>query len=239
MNSEFEITFGDRVAENESKQLAAYFIKTEHWEKVRTGHADIIFGSKGAGKSALYTLLCEQAAQMTVEGTTLISAEKPTGQTVFSEIKNTPPTSEGEFVNLWKIYLCQLLVRELLSAGKCTGSASEVKNSLVEAGLIEETNTLKRLVNAAMSFARGLTRLESVEGGVGLVDGVTGKITFRTPSAEKRKIGFISVDEMLEELNQHLVKEGLRYWILFDRLDVAFDQDPELEKNALRALFKT
>lgn len=239
MATNLNITFGDRVAENESQQLAAYFIKTEHWEKVRTGKADIIFGSKGAGKSALYTLLCEQAVQMANEGITLISAEKPTGQTVFSEIKNTPPTTEIEFITLWKIYLCQLIVKELVSCDKCTGTAAEVKSKLVEAGLIQEENTLKRLVNSAMHFTRQLFNIESIEAGAGAEGVVTGKITFRTPTTEKHKLGFISIDELLEKLNNHLVGNSLSYWILFDRLDVAFDQDPELEKNALRALFKT
>jgi hypothetical protein len=239
MNESLNITFGDRVAENESQDLSVYFIKTEHWEKVRSGKADIVFGSKGAGKSALYTLLFKQAEQLQQEGTTLISAEKTTGQTVFSEIKNTPPTTEVEFMTLWKIYLCQLIVQQLLESGNCTEEASEVKNKLVEAGLIEEQNTLKRLVNSAMSFARRIINFESIEGGATPDGSLTGKITFRTPTAENHKLGFVSVDELLENLNDFLVKKSLRYWIVFDRLDVAFDQDAELEKNALRALFKT
>ena len=239
VQNDFDITFGDRVAKNESEQLAAYFIKTEHWEKVRNGKADIIFDSKGAGKSALYTLLFAQSAQMEREGKVLISAEKPTEQTVFSEIKNTPPTTEVEFVALWKVYICQLVVQQLATKGKCAGSAGIVKDKLVEAGLIEEKSTLKRLVNAAMSFARRITSVESVEGGAGLEGSVTGKITFRTPTTEKHKVGFVSVDEILETLNSFLIENSFEFWILFDRLDVAFDQDPELEKNGLRALFKT
>ena len=91
-----------------------------------------------------------------------------------------------------------------------------------------------------MNFARRIIDVESIEGGA-TPDGtiITGKITFRTPTAEKRKLGFVSVDELLEILNDHLSEKALKYWLLFDRLDVAFDQDADLEKNALRALFKT
>lgn len=240
MSESLNITFGDRVAENESQELSVYFIKTEHWEKLRNGKVDIVFGSKGAGKSALYTLLLKQEAELKAEGVTLISAEKATGQPVFSEIKNTPPTTEAEFVTLWKVYICQLIVRQLQESNNCTDEAENVKNKLVEAGLIEEKNTLKRLVNSAMSFARKLMNPESIEGGLA-PDGtlITGKITFRTPTAENNKLGFVSVDELLESLNAYLSEKSLRCWILFDRLDVAFDQDADLEKNALRALFKT
>ncbi|MDT7838079.1 P-loop ATPase, Sll1717 family [Aquabacterium sp. OR-4] len=240
MSDALSITFGDRVAENESQDLSAYFIKTEHWEKVRSGKADIIFGAKGAGKSALYTLLFKESDLLRQEGTTLISAEKPVGQTVFSEIKNSPPTTEVEFVTLWKIYICQLIIQQLQETENCAGKAADVKNKLVEAGLIQEKNTLKRLVNSAMAFARRIINVESFEGGAA-PDGslVTGKITFRTPTAENHRLGYVSVDELLEILNEYLTDRGLRYWVLFDRLDVAFDQDAGLEKNALRALFKT
>lgn len=239
MEDNLTITFGDRVAENESQNLSAYFIRTEHWEKLRSGKIDIIFGSKGAGKSALYTLLFEQASQLQQEGTTLISAEKPTGQTVFSEIKNTPPTTEAEFVTLWKIYILQLIVQQLIADNNCNDEANDIKSKLIEAGLLEEKNTLKRLVNSAMSFARNLVGVESLEGGATLEGGITGKITFRTPTADNKKKGFSSVDELLEALNEFLVRNSIKFWILFDRLDVAFDQDANLEKNALRALFKT
>lgn len=240
MSNTLNVTFGDRVAENESHDLSAYFIRTEHWEKVRHGKVDVVFGAKGAGKSALYTLLFNDADQLQCEGITLISAEKPTGQTVFSEIKNTPPTTEAEFVTLWKTYICQLIVQQLQESGNCTDRAAEAKDKLIEAGLIEEKNTLKRFVNSAMSFARRIINIESIEGGAA-PDGTifTGKITFKTPTTEKRKLGFVSVDELLEILNGHLSEKSLKYWVLFDRLDVAFDQDADLEKNALRALFKT
>ena len=184
MENSLSITFGDRVAENESNDLSNYFIKTEHWDKVRSGNADIVFGSKGAGKSALYTLLFKQSQDLQKEGVTLISAEKPTGQTVFSDIKNTPPTTEVEFISLWKIYLCQLIVQKLIETKNCTDEAIDVKNKLVEAGLIQEENTLKRLVNSAMAFARRLVTIDSIEAGASLDGGLNGKITFGTPTPE-------------------------------------------------------
>ncbi len=52
-----KVSFGDRVAENESAQLSGYFVKTEQWNSLFKGDVDVIFGSKGSGKSALYTLL--------------------------------------------------------------------------------------------------------------------------------------------------------------------------------------
>ena len=235
----FDVNFGDRVAENEAGNLASYFVRTDNWEKVRSNTADIVFGSKGAGKSALYTLLVADSPKLELERRVLISAEKPKGQPVFSEISNEPPTTEQEFVTLWKIYLCQLIVQALYTKGLCDGDAGQVRQKLIDANLMEEENTLKRLVNSAMSFARRLTHIESIEGKGSLEGELGGKITFKTPDIEKRKLGYTSIDDLLEKLNGHLKSAQLDFWILFDRLDVAFDQDHDLERNALRALFKT
>lgn len=77
------VSFGDRVAENESARLSSYFVKTEQWNSLLSGGIDIIFGSKGSGKSALYTLLLNNADKLRKGGIVLLSAEKPTGKTVF------------------------------------------------------------------------------------------------------------------------------------------------------------
>ncbi|HEG4445674.1 UNVERIFIED_CONTAM: hypothetical protein I5919_15715 [Aeromonas hydrophila] len=234
-----DITFGDRVAENEAENLASYFVETQPWMQLYSGKIDVVFGSKGAGKSALYTLLLNKRSELLSNNIFLVSAEKPTGQTVFTEITNAPPTSESEFVTLWKVYFCQLIVDWLKENSLCDEEANEIADKLIEAGLIQETNTLKRLVNSAKQFAKSLMSIESLEGGLSPEGLPTGKITFRTPTPTQQAAGFISVDEMLEVLNIYLKKINKKCWILCDRLDVAFDQSPELEKNALRALFKT
>jgi hypothetical protein len=49
---------------------------------------------------------------------------------------------------------------------------------------------------------------------------------------------WIIIDELLEVSNNALGAEGMKIWVLFDRLDVAFEESKDLEKNALRALFR-
>ncbi|MBQ4844563.1 hypothetical protein [Pseudoalteromonas sp. MMG005] len=237
MNLE-EVTFGNQVAENEANALSTYFVETQPWKKLFKGEVDIIFGSKGAGKSALYTLLLNKRDSLYERNIFLISAEKPTGKTVFSDMSSEPPTQENEFITLWKVYFCQLIVNWLIENEMCEGAAKVVADKLVEAGLIEEKNTIKRLLASAKNFAKQLTRVEGLEGGLGLEGGVSGKITFHTPDQELKTKGYSSVDDLLDTLNEYLSEIGKVGWILCDRLDVAFDQTVELEKNALRALFK-
>jgi hypothetical protein len=53
-----------------------------------------------------------------------------------------------------------------------------------------------------------------------------------------RQRGFLSVDGLIASANDALTKAGYRLWVLLDRLDVAFAETNELERNALRALFR-
>ena len=49
---------------------------------------------------------------------------------------------------------------------------------------------------------------------------------------------FLPLDELLGLANGVLDEARLTLWIAFDRLDVAFAETPDLERNALRALFR-
>lgn len=236
MNLE-SIKFGERVAENESSELAKYFIETEQWNSLYSGDVDVIFGAKGTGKSALYTLLNSKSEEFLERNISLISAENTRGLPIFSEISNHPPETDHEFVALWKIYLAQLIINKLQKNSQCNGVASDIEARLVEAKLIEGDITLKRLIIKAKTFAKRLTSFDSVEGSVNL-EGATGKITFKTPTEEQYTCGYLSIDEVLESLNQHLIDIGHSQWLLFDRLDMSFDDNPTLEKIALKALFK-
>lgn len=233
------INFGDRVAENEAAKLYEYFVETEQWHSLKNGDIDVVFGSKGSGKSALYTLSLKNKDFFESKNIMLISAEKPTGATIFSDISQTPPTQENEFVYLWKLYICQLISNYLKENNHNDGDAKDVYDLLVEVGLLEGSSNLKKMVNSALQFAKQFIDIESIEAGASLESGLSGKITFRSPNKEQERDGFISVDDIISKLANYLQAKDIKIWILFDRLDVAFEQSMELEKNALRALFKT
>ena len=94
--------------------LAEYFVETEQWRKVISGDIDIIYGPKGSGKSALYSLLVREGEKLRTGGrrTVMIPAENPRGTPVFQGLVSNPPASEDEFRGLWKLYFFEL-AREL------------------------------------------------------------------------------------------------------------------------------
>jgi hypothetical protein len=48
------IDLGDVAAENEIQSLTTYFVKTPQFQQVKQGHARIVIGRKGTGKTALF-----------------------------------------------------------------------------------------------------------------------------------------------------------------------------------------
>src|SRR3990172_776082 len=103
------ISFGQRVAEEETDVLSTYFVETDHWERLYQGDIDIVYGPKGSGKSALYSLLLSKSGELFERSILLVAGENPRGATAFRDLVTDPPASEREFLGLWKLYVASLL----------------------------------------------------------------------------------------------------------------------------------
>jgi hypothetical protein len=107
------ITFGERVAEDETAALGKYFVETDQWDRIFNGAIDIVRGDKGSGKSAIYSLLVVKSDDLFDKRILLTTAERPRGATVFSDLVADPPTSEHEFIGLWKLYIVTIIAQKL------------------------------------------------------------------------------------------------------------------------------
>jgi len=237
------LTFGQRIAEEEREQLASYFVETDLWRRMLAGEVDIVYGAKGSGKSAIYALLLDRDSAFRERGILIRAAENPRGTPVFKDLVADAPTNENEFRALWKLYILALVVRTLADE-RIDGRVSRATVLLEQAGLLPREASLRGLVRAALDYARSLLRAESLEGGLridpatGLASGFTGKITLREPSSSELRAGLVSVDEVCGWCSDAIRDARLSIWILLDRLDVAFGESDDLERNALRALFR-
>ena len=236
--------FGEIIAEDERENLRAYFVETEFWRRVYGDAVDIIYGEKGAGKGAIYVLIDSLEDELFDKKVLLVSAESVRGSAVFRTLITDPPASEREFVYLWKLYIAALIGRTLREYDLSNSSSIPAIEALEEAGLLpKKDSTLASILRSVMEYARRL-RPSGIEGGVnldpisGLPIGMTGKILFDEPRQKDREQGGISTDEVIARLNANLDAVEYDIWILMDRLDVAFEENEELEENALRALFR-
>jgi hypothetical protein len=234
-------TLGHRIAEDEAEALAAYFVETDQWRKVIAGEVDVVYGPKGSGKSALYALLRQKQKELNQRSTILAIAENVRGTPVFEDLVADPPASEEQFRALWKLYFLSL-IGTAFKMGRLSGADTKtVIDTLEEAGLVFPEWSLRRMLRAALEYVR---RIEAVSADVkvnkmtGAPESVGAKISIREPGTEERKLGHISVDTLFEIADKAIAEEGFKFWILLDRLDVAFAESSELEGNALRALFR-
>jgi hypothetical protein len=88
--------------------------------------------SKGAGKSALYFLIQENTDDFFDRRVLLIAAENPQGAPAFKDLEVDPPTTEREFVAIWKLYFLSLLGRAMEEYGIDNGNSKIIRNALVE-----------------------------------------------------------------------------------------------------------
>jgi hypothetical protein len=239
-----EIKFGQRVAEEETKNLSEYFVETDDWRRVFNGEIDVIYGTKGAGKSAIYTILDDNVEDLFDKSILLTVAENPRGDTVFEGLSIDPPTSEAEFIRLWKLYFIVIAHSQLENWGIKNKYSDELKVILGDSGLIPPQHGLKAILKVCFDYVRKIIQIESYQQGIdlneatGMPSGINFKVTFREPNKNELKAGVKSIGYLLELLDNALKESGFTLWVAIDRLDVAFTENLELETNALRALFK-
>jgi hypothetical protein len=236
-------SFGQRVAEEETDVLATYFVETDQWQRLFRGEIDIIYGPKGAGKSALYSLLLAKSEELFDRNILLIAGENPRGTTAFRDLATDPPATEREFVGMWKLYLVALIQSAIAGYGIANPATARLEQALVREGLVKGNRSLASLLKIVGDYTRNALRPRAIEGGVQLDPvsqlpaGFTGRITFSEPTAAS-ETDLHSVDELLKFANDGLASSGINAWVLLDRLDIAFADNIALETNALRALFR-
>jgi hypothetical protein len=237
-------SFGKRIAEEEEDELESYFVETEQWRSILHGDVDIIYGAKGAGKSAIYSFLLSRKDGLFDQDIMLIGAENPRGAPVFKDLVTDPPAGEDEFRGLWKLYFLSLVANHLREYGISPSLSARVVLPLEETGLLSKELTLKGLLRSVLDYVRRAIKAESLEGEIkidsvtGMPTGFAGKITLQEPSPAQKDLGFVSADTLLQYANGALEAANYDVWLLLDRLDVAFAETGDLERNALRALFR-
>ena len=133
---------------------------------------------------------------------------------------------------------------EMCIRDRAGSSALTLREKLEREGLRRGKRSLQGLLRGVVDYVRKAIKTSSVEGQVTidphsqLPTGFSGKISFHEPDMAAATSGVTSVDELLRLCDSALDESDFSLWLMLDRLDVAFAESPELEQNALRALFK-
>jgi hypothetical protein len=237
-----DIRFGGDVAENDDK-LDRYFIETSSFRGIVDDQADLVLGPKGSGKTAIFRRLSNPEAQiLELNDTDIVPAFNTQGSVIFRKLTTDLPSFDENLMRtVWLAYVLALLGNYLLDTYDHLPDTRRLRNSLTTAGLVTSKDQPKSAWNVIMDGLRNLVNPSNIEGALSFGDSgvpiITGKATFSKPTKANQE-AVIDLEDILSEALALLNAIGRRCWVVFDRLDEAFQHDRDLERVALRGLLR-
>lgn len=236
------LSFGGDVAEQEPN-LGNFFLPTAPYWAFINNEVDLILGAKGTGKSAIARYVCDDTIDIPeLVETDIIPAFNFHGSLLFRRLAAADVSRDDETQrDLFATYMVALAGNHvLLKYGALSEHAGKLEARLRAANLIEPT-----LVNKSI-FRRVIARFKpSLEAGLAINESgqpqLTGKASFAPEppaTVSDARVSFDDLEDILDLIANILESVGRRCWILFDRLDEAFPDDPDLERAALRGLLR-
>jgi len=230
-------------------------VETQHFTDLLYDRADLVLGSKGAGKSSLFRMFGEilEDKLLTDWKTIVVSGVETQGEPIFKSYANHfQRFSESQFETFWKAYLLSLIYNRICYDDKIKAifipHEAELKNfkklyenlGLIDAGKVTSPTKLLKLI-CAFTIA-------AIEGVRAAWDVDKNQIVWGLNFREKIEEGYQEVVvPNLENMDtvlcidalSNLVKiSGYKVWIILDHLDVVFKRRSSEETKALRALLK-
>jgi len=228
-------------------------IETSAFTDLLNDRVDLVPGTKGSGKSALFRIFVDFLPQILLDEKKVVIAHgvQKQGDDVFHAYKDKfDQLSEDEFTSFWFIYLISLINEHFIKGQVYQSSLREVD---------PEVKAFKEAcAKAQIPEIRGAKSLKEILGwGLEILKRWRPKIAYRMPdgsaveldlfgqAAESHKENPNNFDELrhIEEirgaLDELLSKIDLHVWLMIDRLDEIFPRRSQLEARGLRGLLRT
>lgn len=222
------LQFGEGVAEWD-KGLENYFIRTPAFRRIVRDDAHLILGAKGSGKTAIVRILSSGKFDIPeLQKVDVIAASDTQTSTLFSTLPES--ADESLMRQIWIAYLLSVTANHVLTVRPGTGRADQIERLMSEAGLSpspdqQPDTTMRELLSHIPANA-----------GDPIDDG---HISVQGPSARRRWIRpEYDFTPIMQALTASFEEVDRVCWILLDRLDEAFHENPKLEPPALRGLLR-
>lgn len=249
------LDLGSSVAETDSL-LEIARIETSAFTDLSNDRVDLIPGTKGSGKSALFRIFVEFLPNALLGHRRVVVAHgvQAPGDPVFHAFAaQFSRLSEDDFTAFWCIYLVSLANEQFLKcprfADLLASSKQEVqcfREACVKAGIPEVAakKSLRDILAWSLEVLRQLPTLKYKlpnEGGELSLDlfgrTISPPADYDGGSEPARLPRYLN--SIKESLEQVLTKSDLSLWLMIDRLDEIFPRRSDVEKHALRGLLRT
>jgi len=251
-----QLDLGSSVAELD-QLLEVSRVETSAFSDLLSDKVDLVPGTKGSGKSALFRMFTDFLPGALLEQKKVVVAHgvQKQGDLIFQAFKEEfERLSEDDFVDFWCIYLVSLAHEHFIKGKRYTqllsGAKAEVDvfRKACENANIPEIKAEKSFreilawaLNALRKFAPRLRYEMPNDAGSVELD------LFGVPITEKPLRSKEGVDkeppvyvlEIKESLEAVLQKCGVSVWLMVDKLDELFPRRSAVESRALRGLLRT
>jgi hypothetical protein len=207
------VDLGDLAAENEIQALHRYFVKTPQYQEARQGHARVVVGRKGSGKTAIFYAVRDSVKHT---GNPLVLDLKPEGHQ-FTRLRETVMVHLGEGMQLhtltafWTYLLLLELARKILE--------SERQSAYSSPESLETYSHFKKLYEAEAGEQEG----DFSERLMALVN----RLMERFPGPGEGELRSPQVTSLIYEGDIHALEDAVMerlegrsaVWVLFDNID--------------------
>lgn len=246
-----DLTLGSPIAEDDDL-LAVARVETPTFSELLRDRIDVVRGTKGSGKTALFRILTSFVSEVLFENrrTVMLAGVEATGDPVFARFKaQFEQLTDLEFQNFWRIYFLSLVNSKLIQGnrrleGELEPARAEIaayfrlaaKHGFPVPGGPMSQQGLVGWVLARLP-RRGKLRLE---GGVDPLSGApTGAVEIQAERDGEEQHAPIFIAELNDALIRILDRVDLNVWVMLDRLDEVFERRSHVERTALRGLLRT
>lgn len=249
------LNLGDSIAESDTL-LEAARVETSAFGDLLQDKVDLIPGTKGSGKSALFRIFVDFLPEHLLLSRKVVIAHgvQKHGDNVFHAFKDQfEHLTEDDFVSFWCIYLTSLAHEQFIKGNIykdfLKGAGTEIqkfREACVKANIpeIKAKKTLRDILAWSLNVLkvwkpRLAYKLPQEAGEIALdLFGMPIEPKATKPEEDANEPPrFIS--DVKESLDEILKKTQLSIWLMIDRLDEVFPRRSDLETRALRGLLRT
>ena len=247
------VDLGSDIAEQDAL-LKSTRIETSVFSDLLMDRVDLIPGTKGSGKSALYRIFVEFLPNDLLELKKVVIAHGVShhGDSVFHAFKDQfEKLTEDDFVDFWCIYFVSLAHEQFIKNEIYSEYIKDCKDEIAifrkacEVARIPEIvgkkslkdilgwclNSLKSVIKPTVTYKADTNEWQTTLFGE--------PSTKKTDLQDHTNILPLYVTDIKIGLEKILEKSKLNIWLMIDRLDEIFPRRSELEKRALRGLLRT
>lgn len=250
-----KLNLGESVAEVDTL-LEIARVETSAFSDILNDRVDLVPGTKGSGKSALFRIFVEFLPNFLLDNRKVVVAHgvQAPGDPVFHAFnKQFSNLTEEEFVSFWCIYLVSLAHEQFIKSDRYASyllnakdEITRFKDACAKAHIpeISARRTLKSILEWTLEVLadwRPKVKYKSPDGMGDLEFDLFGRVNPQNASSGKGIDEAILpkyVNEINQALESVLLKCNLSLWLMIDRLDEIFPRRSELERKALRGLLR-